>query len=96
MSIIEVKNLKKEYQYYEKELGLKGSIKNLMKREKLTKTAVNDISFQIDEGEIVGFLGPNGAGKTTTLKMLSGILFPTSGDAKIMDYVPWQRKKSIR
>lgn len=96
MSIIDVKNIKKEYQYYEKELGLKGSIKNLLKREKLTKTAVNDISFQIDEGEIVGFLGPNGAGKTTTLKMLSGILFPTSGDAKIMDYVPWQRKKEYK
>lgn len=96
MSIIEVKNLKKEYQYYEKELGLRGSIKNLWKREKLTKTAVNDISFHIDEGEIVGFLGPNGAGKTTTLKMLSGILYPTSGDAKIMDYVPWQRKKEYK
>ena len=96
MSIIEVKKLKKEYQYYEKELGLKGSIKNLIRREKLTKTAVNEISFHIDEGEIVGFLGPNGAGKTTTLKMLSGILFPTSGDAKIMNYVPWQRKKEYK
>ena len=71
--IIDIKNLSKSFEYYKKELGLKNSVKNLFFRQKLTKEAVSNISFSIDEGEMVGFLGPNGAGKTTTLKMLSGI-----------------------
>lgn len=95
MSII-VKDLSKSFTYYKKELGLKNSIKNLFKREQLTKEAVRNISFEIGEGEIVGFLGPNGAGKTTTLKMLSGILFPTYGNATVMGYVPWERKKAFK
>lgn len=95
MSII-VKDLSKSFTYYKKELGFKNSVKNLFKREQLTKEAVRNISFEIGEGEIVGFLGPNGAGKTTTLKMLSGILFPTDGNATVMGYIPWERKKAFK
>lgn len=96
MSIIEVNRLTKHFNYYEKELGLKNSFKNLFRRKKLIKEAVSEISFQIATGEIVGFLGSNGAGKTTTLKMLSGILFPTSGEATVLGYVPWERKKDFK
>ncbi|WP_313560448.1 ABC transporter ATP-binding protein [Ruminiclostridium cellobioparum] len=96
ITAIEVKNLTKSFNYYKKELGLKNSIKNLFKREQLIKEAVKGISFNISEGEIVGFLGPNGAGKTTTLKMLSGILFPTDGYATVLGQVPWERKKDFK
>ena len=94
--IIKVDHLSKSFDYYKKELGLKNSLKNLFFREKLTKEAVNDISFEINEGEMVGFLGPNGAGKTTTLKMLSGILHPTAGQARVLGFVPWERKKAFK
>lgn len=93
---IEVAGLRKEYTYYKKEVGLKHSFKNLFYREKLYKEAVKNISFEIEEGEVVGFIGPNGAGKTTTLKMLSGILYPTSGKAKVLGYVPWERKDELK
>ncbi|AYB39893.1 ABC transporter ATP-binding protein [Brevibacillus laterosporus] len=96
MSFIHVSNLQKEYAYYRKEVGLLNSIKNLFHREKLIKEAVQKISFDIDEGEMMAFLGPNGAGKTTTLKILSGILHPTSGEATVMGYVPWERKKEFK
>lgn len=96
MEAISVRNLTKSFEYYEKEAGLKSSFRNLFHREKLVREAVRSISFSIGEGEIVGFLGPNGAGKTTTLKMLSGILFPTSGDATVLGYVPWERKKAFK
>jgi ABC-2 type transport system ATP-binding protein len=94
--IIRANHLSKSFDYYKKELGLKNSVKNLFHREKLTKSAVSDISFEIEEGEMVGFLGPNGAGKTTTLKMLSGILHPTSGEASVIGYTPWERKKAFK
>ncbi len=96
MEAISVRGLSKSFEYYEKEAGLKSSLKNLFHREKLVREAVKSISFSIDEGEIVGFLGPNGAGKTTTLKMLSGILFPTGGEATVLGYVPWERKKHFK
>ena len=89
--IIQVKNLSKTYEYYKKKPGLWASVKGLFRREKLFKKAVREISFEIREGELVGFLGPNGAGKTTTLKMLSGILYPTSGAAKVLGHTPWRR-----
>lgn len=94
--MITVKNLSKTFEYSEKEVGLKNSVRNLIKPKKLEKKAVDGVSFHIDEGEIVGFLGPNGAGKTTTLKMLSGILHPTSGTAEILGYVPWERKNAYK
>jgi ABC-2 type transport system ATP-binding protein len=90
--IIQVKNLSKTYEYYKKQPGLWASVKGLFHREKLFKEAVREINFEIKEGELVGFLGPNGAGKTTTLKMLSGILYPTSGEAKVLGHIPWKRE----
>src|SRR5512137_2270957 len=94
--VIKVTHLSKSFDYYKKELGLKNSLKNLFFRGKLTKDAVHNISFQVAEGEMVGFLGPNGAGKTTTLKMLSGILHPTSGQARVLGFTPWERKKAFK
>jgi len=92
MNIIEIKDLTKTFSYHKKKEGLVNSLVSLFKREYLEKKAVNKVSFQIKEGEFVGFLGPNGAGKTTTLKMLSGILHPTSGVATVLDYKPWIRQ----
>ena len=96
MKTIEVSNLYKNFEYYEKSEGLKGSFKNLFIRKKLIKEAVKDLSFSIERGEIVGFLGKNGAGKTTSLKILSGILYPTSGKAKILGYTPWERENEFK
>jgi ABC-2 type transport system ATP-binding protein len=96
MPIIEVKNLSKTYDYYRKKAGVKASFLSLFKREKSFTEAVKDISFSINEGELVGFLGPNGAGKTTTLKMLSGILHPTSGSAEVLGFVPWHRQSEYQ
>ncbi len=96
MTCIKVNDLNKVYEYYKKEAGLKHSFKNLFARETLKKEAVKGISFEIEEGEFVGFIGPNGAGKTTTLKMLSGILFPTSGEASVLGYTPWERKREFK
>src|SRR5574340_380305 len=93
--IIQVKNLSKTYEYYKKQPGLWASLKGLFHREKLYKEAVKEINFEIREGELVGFLGPNGAGKTTTLKMLSGILYPTSGKAQVLGFTPWDRKRGF-
>lgn len=92
MAIIEVKNLNKTYEYYKKQPGLWASVKGLFKREKLFTEAVKNVNFNIEEGELVGFLGPNGAGKTTTLKMLSGILYPASGEARVLGYIPHKRQ----
>ena len=90
---IEVTSLRKVYVSAKKEPGLGGAMKSLFKSgEKTEVEAVKGVSFQIQPGELVGFLGPNGAGKTTTLKMLSGILYPTSGQARILGYTPWERK----
>jgi len=90
--IIEVENLKKYYKQHKKEPGLKGSIKALFKRKYFTIKAVDNVTFNIDEGEMVGFIGPNGAGKTTTLKVLSGLLYPTEGEAKVLGYIPHKRQ----
>src|SRR5260221_11824334 len=92
MSIISVKNLSKNYKVYKKEPGLTGSLKSLFSRKYETVRAVDDISFEIEEGELVGFIGPNGAGKTTTLKCLTGLLYPTGGQVRVLDYTPFERK----
>ncbi|KKU27363.1 MAG: ABC transporter [Candidatus Magasanikbacteria bacterium GW2011_GWA2_46_17] len=92
MPIIQIENLSKTYEYYRKPAGFWNSVKSLFHREKLFAEAVKSINFSIEEGELVGFLGPNGAGKTTTLKILSGIIYPTSGSAKVLGYTPWKRQ----
>lgn len=96
MEAIKVEQLTKEFTYYTKEVGVRNSIKNLFYRKTLTKEAVKNISFSIDEGEMVAFLGPNGAGKTTTLKMLSGILHPTGGQLSVLGYKPFERKREFK
>ena len=96
MSIIEVRNLTKSYRVYRKGEGLKESFKGLFHREYKDVHAVRGIDLEVETGEFVAFLGPNGAGKTTTLKLLSGVIDPTSGEATVMGYVPWQRKNAYR
>lgn len=91
MNVISVKNLKKYYSVYQKEPGLKGTLNSFFHRKYINVKAVDGISFNINEGELVGFIGPNGAGKTTTLKLLSGLLYPTSGDVKVLGYEPFKR-----
>ncbi|MCH5166669.1 MAG: ABC transporter ATP-binding protein [Erysipelotrichales bacterium] len=94
MSIIEVNNISKSFRIVKKESGLKNSIKSFFKREYKTIEAVKNISFSIDEGEIVGYIGPNGAGKSTTIKILSGILTPNDGKCSINGYTPWLDRKN--
>lgn len=93
---ITVNNLRKSFKIYKKQPGLWGSVYSLWNREYTTLTAVNDLSFEIEYGEIVGFIGQNGAGKTTTLKMLSGLLYPTSGTVEVLGYTPWNRKPEFQ
>ena len=93
---IRAAGLTKQYRVYRKREGLTASFKGLFKREFKTVEAVRDVSFQIDSGEMVAFLGPNGAGKTTTLKLLSGLIYPTSGEATVLGHVPWHRENAYR
>jgi ABC-2 type transport system ATP-binding protein len=96
MAVIEARELTKVYRTYRKEIGLGGAIKGLFRRHYDQTRAADHVTFQIDEGEFVGFLGPNGAGKTTVLKMLSGLLNPTSGDARVLGFVPWERRNEMK
>lgn len=89
---ISVSHLSKHFQVHQKEPGLSGSLKSLFSRKYETKKAVDNISFEINEGELIGFIGPNGAGKTTTLKCLSGLLYPTSGKISVLGFNPYERK----
>ena len=87
MKVIEVRNLKKEFTIKKRAINANGK-KSLFKTEKVIKTAVDNISFSVEEGEALAFIGPNGAGKSTTIKMLTGILYPTSGDVKVLGLNP--------
>src|SRR5690349_681026 len=96
MAVIEVSGLTKTFRTYKKQPGFAGAIKGLFHRQYEQLVAVNDVSFKIEHGELVGFLGPNGAGKTTTLKMLAGLLHPAGGSARVLGYVPWERADGYR
>jgi ABC-2 type transport system ATP-binding protein len=91
--VIRVRDLRKVYQVPERESGLKAAASSLFRRKTREVVAVGGIGFEIAPGEIVGFLGPNGAGKTTTLKMLSGLLHPTAGEATVHGFIPWRRDR---
>lgn len=95
MNAIEVKNLSKKFKIKEKEKGLKGSIKSIIKPKYKTVEAVKDISFNVEKGEILAFIGPNGAGKSTTIKMLTGILYPTAGEINVLGINPSKNRKQL-
>jgi ABC-2 type transport system ATP-binding protein len=92
---VDVSNLEKVFKVPVREGGLKESVRSLFKREYRHVHAVDDVSFQLQPGEIVGFLGPNGAGKTTTIKTLTGLLHADGGDARVLGYQPWRRQKEL-
>jgi ABC-2 type transport system ATP-binding protein len=96
MAAITVLHLTRRFTTHVKQPGFTGALRGLIRREYVTKTALDDVSFTIEPGEFVGFLGPNGAGKTTTLKILSGVLHPTSGTAEVLGHVPWQREPALQ
>jgi viologen exporter family transport system ATP-binding protein len=94
--LLQVQRLTRRFRTYRKEPGLRGALKGLFRRTYDLTTAVNEVSFSAQEGELVGFLGPNGAGKTTTLKMLAGLIHPSSGSASVLGYTPWKRPIEYR
>ena len=94
MSFIEVKNISKEFKVNKRSAGIPGMIANMFSPKFEIKKAVNDLSFTIEKGEMVGFIGPNGAGKSSTIKMLSGILCPDSGSISVAGYIPYKQRKS--
>ncbi len=96
MPAIAVKNLSKVYQVYRKREGLFASVAGLFRREYREVKAVQSVSFDIEPGEMVAFLGPNGAGKTTTLKLLSGLIYPSGGEATVLGHIPWKRENAYR
>ncbi|MDF1514270.1 MAG: ATP-binding cassette domain-containing protein [Anaerolineae bacterium] len=95
MSIIEVHNLSKNFNALAKQAGFKGSLRSLLKPQRISVEAVKHISFTVDRGERLAFIGPNGAGKSTTIKMLVGILYPTGGSARVLDLVPWEARERL-
>src|SRR3972149_4012171 len=96
MATIEIEALAKPSPIYEKKEGWGAAISGLFSRQYRTVQAVGGIDLSVEKGEFVAFLGPNGAGKTTTLKLLSGVITPTSGTAKVMGFVPWKRENAYR
>ena len=96
MPIIELKQLSKSYRVYQKAEGLAAAVRGLVHRQYKEVLAVKSIDLAVEQGEFVAFLGPNGAGKTTTLKLLSGVITPSSGTAQVMGFVPWERDNEYR
>jgi ABC-2 type transport system ATP-binding protein len=96
MPIIEAMGLTKTYRVFRKSDGFLGALRGLFRRQYKEVQAVDGVSFAIEPGEMVAFLGPNGAGKTTTLKMLSGLIYPTSGSARVLGFIPWERADAFR
>jgi len=95
MHTIKISHLSKHFRIYKKAPGLIGSFRSFFKREYELSKAVDDISFSIEQGELVGFIGPNGAGKTTTLKCLSGLIYPSSGSVEVLGYTPFERNHAF-
>jgi ABC-2 type transport system ATP-binding protein len=95
MTSIKVHNLQKTFQSKRKAAGLGGSIRSLFKPEYGSVTAVNNLSFEMEAGELLGFIGPNGAGKSTTIKMLTGILHPSGGEASVLGFTPWKDRQKL-
>jgi ABC-2 type transport system ATP-binding protein len=96
MATIEIEALSKSYRVYQKHEGLWASVRGLFRRQYREVHAVRGINLTVEQGEFVAFLGPNGAGKTTTLKLLSGVINPTGGTARVMGYIPWNRENEYR
>jgi viologen exporter family transport system ATP-binding protein len=96
MSVIEIRGLAKSYRVYQKKEGLASALRGLFRREYREVQAVRGIDLDVEQGEFVAFLGPNGAGKTTTLKLLSGVINPNAGTARVLGYVPWERDNAYR
>lgn len=95
MTVIQVSNLSKTFETKRKAAGLKESLRSIVRSTYQTIDAVRDISFEVQAGERLGFIGPNGAGKSTTIKILTGILFPSDGDANVLGYVPWKERRKL-
>ncbi|MEC7501565.1 MAG: ATP-binding cassette domain-containing protein [Planctomycetota bacterium] len=96
METIRIEGLRKTYKIYQKQEGLRASFRGLFRRRYRIVEAVRGIDLSVDQGEFVAFLGPNGAGKTTTLKLLSGVISPSSGTARVLGHVPWRRENAYR
>ena len=90
MPIIQVRNLSKHFKVFKHHRGAMGALRNLFTRQFNRVRAVDALSFSIKRGELVGYIGPNGAGKSTTIKMLTGLLVPTSGELSVMGLLPWR------
>ena len=95
MSFIEVNQLSKSFKIFKREAGLKGALRSFFNRQYENIYAVKDTSFQIDKGEIIGILGENGAGKTTLIKMMVGLLHPSSGTVTVNNHIPWKRENAF-
>src|SRR5512144_3110936 len=95
MPAIQVTNLEKTFRSKRKAAGLGGSLRALTRPEYTSVEAVCKLSFQMEAGELLGFIGPNGAGKSTTIKILTGILFPSGGEASVLGYVPWKQRRQL-
>ena len=95
MAAITVRELRKTFQTKHKAAGLRGSFRSLFRPQYATVEAVRGISFEMEPGELLGFIGPNGAGKSTTIKMLTGILHPTAGEADVLGYCPWRERQKL-
>ena len=96
MSLIELDKLTKTYRVYQKKEGLGAAVRGLFHRQYREVRAVREVDLRVEQGEFVAFLGPNGAGKTTTLKLLSGVINPTAGTARVMGFTPWKRENAYR